>query len=205
MTPTRYLADAIETTNHEIEDYLAALADAERTGKSRAIVINRHFDALYIDIEKRFFQTVGLVQALALFAQIEPFKTRLAVLLQRTLADETYMYERTADADVRKSEPGNDHNAVCEDIANRFDGSLRLWAELARDIAHLGGGSIAVRSDHAALAISGPAIVAAIMNDFDMLAEQFRDFQHEGTTEIYHPGEVEALVEAQLDDLENAA
>jgi hypothetical protein len=87
------------------------------------------------------------------------------------------MEARSADNDLRPKRRGNDHNNVCRDIAERFDASLRLWADLARDIT--------APSDKSPLALAGPAIVAQIMLDLDMLAELFRDFMHDGTTKIY--------------------
>jgi hypothetical protein len=176
MTQTRYLTDALETTDEHISEYLTALKEAESTGESRAAVINFHFDLLAFDIDLRFMQTVGLVKALVLLAKGARMKVRATALLKRTLADLAFIEKRCGDNDLRPNKRGNDHNAVCSSIFRRCDASIRLWADFAVSVAAL--------KDKSPMAAAGPAIIAQIMLDYDMLGEQFRDFMHDGTAAI---------------------
>ncbi len=164
MTTTRYMTDLLETTNENVEKYLSDIEEAERNGWSRATVINRLFDALAYDMHLRYMQTVGCIKALALCAK----QKRLDAMLKRALDDFDFMEARSADSDLRGHERGNDHNTVCRDISRRF---LEAWADWLITAQLLTGVERGI-ADQIAL-------------DFEMLAEQFRDFQHDGTTEYY--------------------
>ena len=168
MTRTRYMSDLLETTNEHVEEFLDELEEVTSAGGSRARCINRHFNMLSMDIQLRYMQTVGAVKVLALCAERSSLKARLDAMLERALDDGDYMESRCADGDLRRHKRGNDHNAVCRDIANRF---LEAWADWLI-LAQLLTGAERIIADRIAL-------------DFELLAEQFRDFQHDGDVHYY--------------------
>ena len=140
MTPTRYMADLLKTTNEHVAEYLAALEAAEKAGKSRATVINFHFDLLSLDFELRLNQTIGTARALVEVAKATPRTpagTRANALLRRTFSDFDYIATRMSDRDLRRGRRGNDHNTVCDDCTRRGEASSALWRKFAAEMAEL--------------------------------------------------------------------
>jgi hypothetical protein len=179
MTVTRYMADLLDSTNEHVAEYLAALETAAARGKSRAAVINFHIDLLSLDFEMRFNQTMGTAKALATIANAtprSPARKRANALLRRTFADFDYFARRTSDRDLMRGRRGNDHNTVCKDLVKCFDTSLNMYRDFMAGLDDLPASN--------ALRFAGRTITESLALDYEMLVEQFRDFQHDGRTTV---------------------
>ena len=163
MTCTRYMQELLDSmTVEHVDKYVAAIRNAEASGRPRAGVINVHFDTLSLDLEYRFQQTIGAVKALHELSKGAPEEKQIEALLTRAHDDFDHMVNRMADRDLRRNRRGNDHNTVCRSIAKRSETSCAVWRSPCLEIA--------------------PAITARIALDYELVAEQFRDFLHDGST-----------------------